>query len=69
MPNSKLCSIEGCDNPAKTKGWCGKHYMRLLRYGDPDIVRRLYRSASPICTIHGCSPMDNWVCRYMETPH
>jgi len=29
--NGKLCTVVDCVNPHKTKGLCGKHYMRLLR--------------------------------------
>lgn len=32
------CSIEGCERPAKTRGWCQKHYVRWLAHGDPMIV-------------------------------
>ncbi len=31
----KLCSVGGCTKRLKTRGWCGMHYMRWLRYGDP----------------------------------
>lgn len=31
----KVCSIEGCDKTAKTRGLCIAHYTRLLRHGDP----------------------------------
>jgi hypothetical protein len=29
------CSIGGCTNPPKARGWCSSHYMRWFRYGDP----------------------------------
>ena len=29
------CSVEGCDRPAGTRGWCNKHYTRWRRHGDP----------------------------------
>jgi hypothetical protein len=32
------CSVEGCENPAQSRGWCRKHYQRWYRYGDPNIV-------------------------------
>lgn len=34
------CSYDGCDRKAITKGWCGKHYMRMRRHGDPDVLLR-----------------------------
>lgn len=33
------CSIEGCHSPEKSRGWCSRHYSRVLRHGDPTIVR------------------------------
>lgn len=29
----KICSIEGCGNKAKSRGYCQTHYMRLHRHG------------------------------------
>jgi len=29
-----VCSIEGCEHPAQTRGWCAKHYHRWQRHGD-----------------------------------
>lgn len=36
-----LCSIEGCDRPIYSRkfGWCGAHYRRGLRHGDPLVGR------------------------------
>lgn len=34
------CKIDGCNNPAKTRGWCCKHYTRWQRHGDPNVVNR-----------------------------
>lgn len=31
----RTCSIELCENPAISRGWCSKHYSRWLRLGDP----------------------------------
>lgn len=31
----KTCSIEGCSNKYRCKGYCGKHYSKFLKYGDP----------------------------------
>lgn len=31
----RTCSIEGCSKAAKTRGWCGMHYERWHRHGDP----------------------------------
>jgi hypothetical protein len=37
----KQCAVEGCEKVAKSRGRCGKHYMRWLRSGDPLGTRRL----------------------------
>lgn len=29
------CSIQDCDKPARTRGWCQPHYVRWHRHGDP----------------------------------
>lgn len=31
----RTCSIDGCEKPAKVRGWCGMHSERHRRYGDP----------------------------------
>lgn len=36
------CSIEGCEKPAKKRGWCPMHYRRWHRYGDPLHVERIH---------------------------
>ena len=33
------CSIEGCGNPIRARGWCNKHYLRWLQYGDTDAIK------------------------------
>lgn len=32
------CSVPGCGAPAKVKGVCGRHYMRLRRHGDAGVT-------------------------------
>lgn len=45
---TKLCSIEGCERPASSKGYCRLHYKRLWRHGDPlhtvSLDERKYRA-------------------------
>ena len=36
----KSCSVTGCDKKSRTKGYCGKHYARWHRHGDPLHVLR-----------------------------
>jgi hypothetical protein len=48
----RTCSIEGCDKPRLTRGWCKAHYQRWLRTGST--------GSKPVglvvdtCTIDGC---------------
>lgn len=35
MANSRLCSIETCDNHHYARGYCNAHYKRLRKSGDP----------------------------------
>jgi hypothetical protein len=38
MPTDEICSIEDCENQARTRGWCPKHYRRWQMHGDPTVV-------------------------------
>lgn len=35
IPGRPSCSIEGCDQPHESRGWCARHYRRWLAHGDP----------------------------------
>lgn len=35
MANSRLCSIPDCGKPLTARGYCGAHYRRMLKHGDP----------------------------------
>lgn len=32
------CSVDGCNESHKARGYCGKHYVRFRKYGDPTVV-------------------------------
>lgn len=33
-----ICTIEGCDRPVAGRGYCGKHWQRWRKYGDPNVL-------------------------------
>lgn len=47
-----LCSFAGCDKKHLAKGFCQLHYKRVLKYGDPNINKRLVGDKE--CSIDGC---------------
>lgn len=49
----KICTIEGCDKHATARGWCGKHYRRWTRYGDPTALAPRRRE-SDVCDAPDC---------------
>ena len=51
MDNS-ICSANGCDRPARTRGFCAMHYSRVRRHGSPDVHSRMHH---PNCLVDGCS--------------
>lgn len=53
MASTRLCSIPNCGKPAvNIRGWCGKHYTRWRRHGDPLKTQR-YEGA--LCSFEGCT--------------
>lgn len=36
----KCCKIEDCNGAVRNRGYCNKHYLRLLRHGDPLFQKR-----------------------------
>lgn len=51
----RTCSVDGCDTPAKTRGWCVKHYERWRRHGDPTDGGPLRTQAKDcVCSVKTC---------------
>lgn len=36
-----LCAVDGCNCRATTRGWCGAHYQRWRRHGDPLVLTKV----------------------------
>ena len=36
----RICDVDGCDLPVKSRSWCCAHYTRFIRYGDPLTLKR-----------------------------
>ena len=34
MPE-RICSVDGCPEPVRTRGWCKRHYNQWYAHGDP----------------------------------
>ena len=63
----KQCSIDGCDAPARGRGWCQKHWKRWRKYGDP-LGKSNFKQIKRDCQIQGCErPYHaNGYCDYHE---
>lgn len=56
-PNEGACSVEGCDQPMRKRGWCAGHYAQQYRSGEPPRPF-LYKWANePACVICGSMSM------------
>ncbi len=49
----RLCSIDGCVSFVKGRGWCGKHYHRWQRHGDPEAHVGIAKGPDKCC-VDGC---------------
>lgn len=50
----KACSVDGCDDPQRCKGFCNRHYKRWRQDGDPGEPEPRRQRRDKICTIDGC---------------
>ena len=39
VKNTGICTVEGCEAPFESRGYCNKHYRRFLRHGDPAHIK------------------------------
>lgn len=50
-----MCKIEGCTNKARTKGFCSKHYSRLLNNGDANYKTKTELNEGKPCNVEDCA--------------
>jgi hypothetical protein len=60
----KKCLIKECKKTSVCKGYCGTHYTRLRRHGDPMIVKNIWYSENDKCLIADCKnkPKNKFLC-------
>lgn len=56
MPK-RTCSVDQCDRPAKSRGWCQTHYMYWYtnRVAPKHPIRTWGRARTEICQVEGCN--------------
>jgi hypothetical protein len=52
----KQCSVEGCEKPARTRGWCPAHYKRWRG----DYLREAWRTLKPFGLLFVAEPARRW---------
>lgn len=50
-----LCAVVGCSRPRESRGWCGTHYMRWRKHGDPGPAAIRVRRYDGPCEVDGCA--------------
>lgn len=50
--STRICSVDGCGNKLKARGYCATHWSRWKRNGSPDIGAREFLSGQ--CSVDWC---------------
>ncbi len=53
MGTQRICSVEGCGKPLKSRGYCNSHYERWHRTGDA-LTPPLAAPKNTKCSVSGC---------------
>lgn len=48
--SNPTCKVDQCASPAAKRGWCGKHYQRWWKHGDPTYEPTTYTT----CQVADC---------------
>lgn len=59
--NDATCSIVECARPVKHRGWCGMHYQRWVKHGDPSLGQRQYSDPREALMARTNREGDCWV--------
>lgn len=51
---SVTCAVEGCEKPARARGWCMPHYHRWNNHGDPIAGGPSRSRLGDECAVDGC---------------
>jgi hypothetical protein len=54
MTDTHECVVPECHDTAKRRKWCGKHYQRWLKHGDPLAVNSRWDGHEPV-SLKSCS--------------
>lgn len=49
-----ICAVDGCDASQTKQGWCGPHYSRWYKFGDPLHPVSKPREYNQVCAVMGC---------------
>ena len=51
VAKNSLCAVSDCGKPSHRRGFCSKHYQRVMRHGDPF---KTHRNEGAACSVAGC---------------
>lgn len=51
--SNRICSVNGCNNSQYSRGYCERHYRRLIKYGDPTGCPPKFQK--PKCSVAVCT--------------
>ncbi len=63
--SSKRCLVSGCETTAKAKGYCGMHFQRVHRHGDPLLGAKRPKPTPEELKARKAREQK----RYQQTPH